>query len=71
MNTSVSPKTGFKPSSMVFGTDNPCFAFLDTEKLAPPHFMVKNNQQHTSIEKLTTELNEMTRQATEQLIQLK
>jgi hypothetical protein len=69
MNNSISPKTGFKPSSMVFGTDNPGFAFLDTDKLAPPHFMVKNNQQH--IDKLTAELNEMTRQATEQLIQMK
>jgi hypothetical protein len=38
MNNSISPKTGFKPSSMVFGTDNPGFAFLDTEKLAPLHF---------------------------------
>jgi hypothetical protein len=63
------PKTGFIPSSMIFCTDNPGFAFLDTEKLAPLHFMVKNNQQH--IDKLTTELNEMTRQATEHLLQLK
>jgi hypothetical protein len=69
MNNSVSPKTGFKPSSMVFGTDNPGFAFLDTDKLAPPHFMVKNNQQH--IDKLTAELNNMTRQATEQLLEIK
>jgi hypothetical protein len=69
MNNSISPKTGFKPSSMVFGTDNPGFAFLDTDRLAPPHFMVKNNQQH--IDKLTSELNEMTRQATEQLFEIK
>ncbi len=69
MNNSISPKTGFKPSSMVFGTDNPGFAFLDTDKLAPPHFMVKNNQQH--IDKLTSELNEMTRKATEQLLEIK
>ncbi len=54
---------------MVFGTDNPGFAFLDTGKLAPPHFMVKNNQQH--IDNLTKELSEMTHQATEHLIQLK
>jgi hypothetical protein len=52
MNNSILPKTGFKPSSMVFGTDNPGLAFLDTEKLAPLHFMVKNKQQH--ITKLTT-----------------
>jgi hypothetical protein len=69
MNNSISPKTGFKPSSMVFGTDNPGFAFLDTDRVAPPHFMVKNNQQH--IDKLTSELNEMTRQATEQLLEMK
>jgi transposase InsO family protein len=66
MNNSILPKTSFKPKSMVLGTDNPSFAFLDTEKLAPLHFMVKNNQQH--ITKLTTELNEMTRQATEHLL---
>jgi hypothetical protein len=62
-------KNRFQTKLYGFRYRQPRFRFLDTEKLAPPHFMVKNNQQH--IDKLTTELNEMTRQAPKQLIQLK
>ena len=47
MNTTVSQKTtGFKPQEMVFGTEGMGVSFLDKENIKPPHYLVKNNQQH-------------------------
>ncbi len=38
MNNFILPKTGFKPSSMVFGTDNPGFAFFRYRKISATPF---------------------------------
>ena len=44
-NSSISPRTGFRPDAMLFGTDNICKSFPEVE-IAPPHFLVKNNKIH-------------------------
>jgi hypothetical protein len=69
MNNMVSPKTTFKPQEMVFGSQGAGVSFLDTEKFSAPHYLVKNNQQH--IDKLTAEIQEMTKVATERLTHLR
>jgi hypothetical protein len=69
INNSVSLKTGFKPTEMVFGNGNKEASFLGTDVMVPPHFMVKNNQQH--IEQLTKEIKDMTAIATEKLTNLR
>jgi hypothetical protein len=69
LNNSVSGKTGFKPTSMVFGTTGEGPQFMNLEKVTPPHIFVKNNQMH--IAKITQEKNEMLKIATEHIIQNK
>ena len=69
MNTTVSPKTGFKPQEMVFGTQGMGVSFLDKENVNPPHFLVKNNQQYIS--QLTDEILQMTQVAKDRLMQLR
>jgi len=46
LNTTISPRTGFKPSVMVGGNDQAGLTFMDIEGLAPLHFMVKNDRMH-------------------------
>ena len=59
MNTTVSQRTtGFKPQEIVFGTEGMGVSFLDKENIKPPHYLVKNNQQH--IAQLIDETHQMT-----------
>lgn len=69
LNTQVSPKTGFKPSELVFGPDNSERGFLQLEKTTPPHYSVKNHLAH--IETLREDLTVITNVAREKLIQMK
>ena len=62
INNSVSPKTGFSPNQMVFGTDEASGSFLNLENLVHPHYLVRNNKQR--INNLTDEIKSMIEIAT-------
>jgi len=68
LNNTISPRTGFKPYSMVFGTDSSSFD-LDLEQTSPPHYLVKNHKTH--IEQISKQIKEMTNAARERLTQLR
>ena len=68
-NTTISPKTGFCPNVMVFGSENAGKNFADLENIAIPHNSIKNNQLH--VQKITNEISECTRLAREKLISLR
>ena len=68
-NSTISPKTGFAPSVMVFGSENAGKSFLDLDHIAIPHNSIKNNKLH--VEQLTKEIAECTRVAREKLIALR
>ena len=63
MNTSVSPKTGFTPQEMVFGSISKNNSFLSLENWTQPHYLVRSNKQ--KIEDLTNEIKEMVNLATD------
>ncbi len=69
MNHTVTPRTGFKPVEMIFGQDNMSQNFLDREKLQPIHHLVTTNK--SQIEKLSTELKNMSLKAQKDLVQLR
>jgi len=69
LNTTICPKTGFKPCEMVFGKQGIGTSVFDTENLAPPHYLVKNHKMH--IDKISEEISEMTKVARERLTQLR
>jgi len=68
LNNTISPRTGFKPYSMVFGTDSSTFD-LDLEQISPPHYLVKNHKTH--IEQISKQIKEMTNAARKRLTQLR
>jgi hypothetical protein len=41
INTTISPRTGFKPCVKVGGTDQSGLTFMDLQGIAPLHFMIK------------------------------
>ena len=67
-NTTISPKTGFCPNVMVFGSENAGKGFANLENIAIPHNSIKNNQIH--VKKITDEISDCTRLAREKLISL-
>ena len=69
LNTTVSPKTGYKPCDMVFGPENAGNSFLDTDKLGQPHYFVKSNLAY--IETLSKDIREATGVAKDKLTQLR
>ena len=69
LNNTVSPKTGFKPQEMVFGTQHSQESPLEMDKLLPIHPLVQNNKQ--TVEKLNSEIHTMITVATEKLLQLR
>ena len=69
INNSVSPKTGFKPQEMVFGSTGKYDSFLNSENLHHPHYLVRNHKERLEI--LTTEIKEMTAIATDKYIEHK
>ena len=46
LNTTISPKTGFRPAALVFGENDSAKSYLDREELAQPHHLVKNQRTH-------------------------
>ena len=69
LNHTVTPRTGFKPVSMIFGNDNMSQCFLDHEPILPKHHLVQSA--HLNIERLSAELTNMTNIARDKLIQLR
>jgi len=69
LNNTVCPKTGFKPNEMVFGQEGAGKFQLDTDNVAPPHYLVKTHKLH--IERISAEIKEMTRVAREKLTDLR
>jgi hypothetical protein len=69
MNHTVTPRTGFTPAQMIFGTDNMAKSFLDRDKILPVHHLVSNDQ--TKVQQLTQQLKEMSNSARDSLIQLR
>ena len=69
LNSSVSPKTNFRPHEMVFGSQDAKSSVFDIEKINHPHHLVQNYQQH--IDKLSADIQEMTKLATEKLTQIR
>jgi hypothetical protein len=67
LNNTVSGKTGFKPSNMVFGSNEGGPPFMKLECSTPPHVFVKNHKMH--IDALTKEKNAMVQIATENIVQ--
>ena len=63
INNNVSPKTGFKPSQMVFGAVSTSNSFLNLDNWSQPHYLVRNNRERIS--NLTTEIKEMIAVATD------
>jgi hypothetical protein len=63
INNNVSPKTGFKPSQMVFGAVSTSNSFLNLDSWTQPHYLVRNNKERIS--NLTTEIKEMIAVATD------
>jgi hypothetical protein len=68
-NNSVSPRTGFKPQEMVFGSTGQGDFFLNLESYVPTHYSVRNRQEE--IDKLTMEIADMTAIATEYITEQK
>ena len=69
LNTTVSPRTGFKPSVMVGGNEGAGLTFMDIEGIAPPHYLVKNNRMQ--VEMLHKDLQESLKVARERLNEIK
>ena len=68
LNNTISPKTGFKPVEMVFGSENAGSLFLE-HKIAPLHYSIKNNS--TMVSQISEEIKEMTKIATENIAELR
>jgi len=68
LNNTVSPKTGFKPVEMVFGSENAGNLFLEN-KIAPPHYSIKNHG--TLVSQISEEIKQMTKMATENITELR
>ena len=65
LNTTVSPRTGFKPSVMVGGSEQAGLTFMDIEGIAPLHYMVKNEKMH--VEQLHKDLQKSLTMARDKL----
>jgi hypothetical protein len=46
LNTTISPRIGYKPASLVYGENDSAKSYLDREELAHPHHLVKNQRTH-------------------------
>ena len=62
-NNSISPRTGFRPQEMVFGSQGQGDFFLNLEKFVPSHPTIRNRQEN--IDKLSSEIMNMTKIATD------
>jgi hypothetical protein len=66
MNHVKSPKTGFAPATMLYGTGPMSKSFIETEELVPKHHSIRNNI--SSIEKISKEITRITEMAREMII---
>ena len=69
LNNTTSPKTGFRPSAMVYGNEGAGALFLDTERTAPPHHFIKT--QKVLVEQTSAEIKLMTELASDKLTQIR
>jgi hypothetical protein len=68
INTTISPRTGFKPCVMVGGLEQAGLTFMDLQGIAPLHFMIKNDRMH--VEELHKDLQKSLKIARERLIEV-
>ena len=68
INNTLSLKTGFKPSEMVFGKSSEP-TFLELEKFAPPNYFVKNDAEY--IKSISEQIQASTQIAKEAILQMK
>jgi hypothetical protein len=68
INTTISPRTGFKPCVMVGGSEQAGLTFMDLQGIAPLHFMIKNDRMH--VEELHKDLQKSLKIARERLIEV-
>jgi hypothetical protein len=66
MNHVVSPRTGFKPATMMFGEGPMSQCFMDMDALVPRHHSIRNNKR--AIIQLSAELRKITEIARETII---
>jgi hypothetical protein len=57
-NNTVSPKTGFKPYSLIFGDMEQGEGFQDLERYASPHYLIKHQKEY--LQNLNTKIKTMT-----------
>jgi len=69
INNNVSPRTGFKPQEMVFGSVENQSSFLNLQHIAHPHYLVRSNTQR--IADITAEVQEMAAIATDKYVESK
>jgi hypothetical protein len=69
LNTTTSPRTGFKTVVMVGGSEQAGLTFMDLEGIAPLHFMVKNKNKNDKmhVEQLHKDLQQSLRIARKRL----
>ncbi len=65
INSSISPRTGFRPAAMVGGEDASGKSFLDLEGIASPHYMVGNDR--VKLEEMHAQIKESTKIARDRL----
>jgi len=66
MNHVVSPRTGFKPATMMFGEGPMSQCFMDLDTLVPKHHSIRNNKR--AIIQLSAEIKKITEVARETII---
>jgi hypothetical protein len=65
INSTISPRTGFKPAAMVGGEDASGKSFLDLEGIAAPHYIVGNDR--VKLEEMHAQIKKSTKIARERL----
>jgi hypothetical protein len=66
MNHVVSPRTGFKPATMMFGEGPMSQCFMDMDTMVPKHHSIRDNKR--AIIQLSAEINKITELARETII---
>ncbi len=66
MNHVVSPRTGFKPATMMFGEGPMSQCFMDMDTMVPNHHSIRDNKR--AIIQLSAEINKITELARETII---
>jgi hypothetical protein len=66
MNHVVSPRTGFKPATMMFGEGPMSQCYMDLDTFVPKHHSIRNNKQ--AIIQLSAEIKKITEVARETII---